>query len=253
MISLIMCSRDDARFAGASATYAKALAGTDHEVIRIPDARSMSEGYNRALLQAKGDPILLSHDDIELLSPDTFASRLLGHMEHFDVLGVAGTTRLMGPAWFNGGPPHLYGQLVHPHPDAGHYRVSLFGAPARSMGHMQAVDGVLMSVRRAVFERIRFDERYSGFHLYDVDFSFTAHLAGYRVGCAFDLDLYHHSAGAFRDPEWEKAAWAFMAKYEKQLAAPEFPVKWQGSVAKVNSLAEARRRLHPDHWDLLSQ
>ena len=252
MISLIMCSRDDARFSSANATYAKALAGTDHELIRIPDARSMSEGYNRALSQAKGDLILLSHDDIELLSPDSFASRLLGHMERFDVLGVAGTTRLMGPAWFNAGPPWLYGQLVHPDPEPGHYRVSLFGAPARSMGSMQAVDGVLMCVRRPVFDKVQFDERYTRFHLYDIDFSFTAHLAGFRVGCAFDLDIHHKSAGSFKDPDWEAAGRAFIAKYEKQLAPPEFPVKWQGSVSKVSSLAEARRRLHPDHWDLPS-
>ena len=249
MISLIMCSRDDARFAAVSATYAPALAGVEHEVIRIPDARSMSEGYNRALVQSKGDLLLLSHDDIELLTPKEFVPRLLGHMQRFDVLGVAGTTRLMGPAWFNAGPPFLYGQVVHPDPEPGHYRVSLFNAPARAMGHMQAVDGVLMCVRRQVFERIRFDERYTSFHLYDIDFSFSAHRAGFSIGVACDLDLHHKSAGSFRDPEWEKAGHQFIAKYEKQLVPPDFPVKWQGSVSKVRSLAEAVRRLHSDHWD----
>src|SRR5688500_4141752 len=95
LVSVLMCSRDDARFAAAHARYTDAFGGFPHEIVRIPDARSMSEGYNRGLAQVRGDVIVMSHDDLELLAPRDFARRLLGHMDRFDLLGVAGTTRVV--------------------------------------------------------------------------------------------------------------------------------------------------------------
>ena len=41
------------------------------------------------------------------------ARRLLEHMETFHLLGVAGTTKLIGPGWGYAGPPHVFGQIAH--------------------------------------------------------------------------------------------------------------------------------------------
>ena len=38
MISVIICSRDDARFAGIERVYHTMLAGEEFELFRIPDA-----------------------------------------------------------------------------------------------------------------------------------------------------------------------------------------------------------------------
>lgn len=47
MISVVVCSVDDAKFAAVSASYASGMGAEPYEVIRISDARSLSEGYNR--------------------------------------------------------------------------------------------------------------------------------------------------------------------------------------------------------------
>jgi len=37
--------------------------------VRIPDARSLAEGYNRGLRRARGDLLLFSHDDVRIVTP----------------------------------------------------------------------------------------------------------------------------------------------------------------------------------------
>src|SRR4051812_33479043 len=103
-----MCSRDEARFAATRDGYARWFGDAEYELIRIPDARSMSEGYNRGVRQARGKFILFSHDDVELLCDD-LSGKLAAHFEHFDVFGVAGTTKFAGPGWGGAGLPHLWG------------------------------------------------------------------------------------------------------------------------------------------------
>ncbi len=55
MISVIVCSIDDKKFGAVDYTYRKLLSADGHEceVIRIPDARSMCEGYNRGFAQRR--------------------------------------------------------------------------------------------------------------------------------------------------------------------------------------------------------
>src|SRR5689334_3449801 len=115
MISVIICSIDDKRFAAVEAMYRALLASTPFEIIRIKGATSLADGYNHGSGLAKGELVVFSHDDIEILSPD-FAAGLLEHMEQFDVLGVVGTTKLVAPAWRAAGPPHVYGQVAYPEP-----------------------------------------------------------------------------------------------------------------------------------------
>jgi hypothetical protein len=53
--------------------------------------------------------------------------------------------------------------------------------------------------------------------LYDIDFSFRAHLAGYRVGVTLELPVVHRSTGTF-DAEWEAAAQVFVKKFGGKLS-----------------------------------
>src|SRR5436305_10032323 len=105
MISVIICSIDPVRFARVCANYRQVLGNEPHEIIGIHDAKGMCEGYNRGLAQARGDIVIFSHDDIEILTPE-FATRLKKHLLRFDVVGIAGTLLLVGAGWFNAGPPY---------------------------------------------------------------------------------------------------------------------------------------------------
>ena len=247
LLSVVMCSRDDARFAVAEAAYAAALAWADYEIIRIADARSMSEGYNRGYLRARGDRILFSHDDVEFLSPD-LAPKLAAHYEKFDVFGVLGTAKLIGPAWHFAGPPVNYGQFAMFNQHG--LRVLIWSAPARSVGGIQAVDGMFIATTRAAVERLDgWDESYPGFHCYDIDFSLRAHLAGLRVGVACDLDILHRSDSRFDTPEWQAAATVFMQHHRALLPAKMPMMRWTNQLIHPDDRAHAVRLMHPPHFD----
>jgi hypothetical protein len=115
MISVVVCSADEAKFAAVAAMYGRALGGGDepHEVVRVAEAQSPAEGYGRGIALSRGDVLVLSHDDVEVICDD-LPGRLRRHLGEFGLIGVAGTTRLAGPGWLSAGPPYIYGQVVHP-------------------------------------------------------------------------------------------------------------------------------------------
>src|SRR5262249_6617665 len=82
MISVIVCSIDPAKFAAVSESYAHAFEGEAYEIVAIHDARSLCEGYNRALRLAKGDFCVFSHDDIDILATD-LGARLRRHLANY--------------------------------------------------------------------------------------------------------------------------------------------------------------------------
>jgi GT2 family glycosyltransferase len=236
MTSIVICSIDDAKFAAAEMMYSRLFADEGHELIRIADARSLAEGYNRALRQARGQRIIFSHDDIEVISPDlpaVVASRL----DQYDLIGVAGTSRLVHPQWLMAGPPDIFGQVAHAEADGTIY-VNEYGAARRVVGGIQALDGVFMAARTEVARRVGFDEAtFDGFHLYDIDFSFRAHLAGFRLAVCCDICVIHRSVGVY-DATWERFADRFARKHAGRLA-PFIMRPFRGEGVKVRDSAEA--------------
>jgi len=93
MISIVMCSRDDTRFRRAQQHFIEVMGQEPHEIIRISDAKSMCEGYNRGFAQAKGDLIIFCHDDIEFLIP-TFRKNSSGRWRNLMSSGWRGPTVL---------------------------------------------------------------------------------------------------------------------------------------------------------------
>ncbi|KAB2844555.1 MAG: hypothetical protein F9K47_03210, partial [Burkholderiales bacterium] len=216
LVSIIMCSIDAARLAAASASYRERFAGFAHEIIAIRDARSLSEGFNRGARQAEGEILIFSHDDVQLLTPD-FAARLHAHLQTWDGVGVCGSSRLASGYWAGCGQPYLHGHIVHQAPGETALNVMIAGCQSR-VHHVQCLDGVFVAVRRQVWEAIPYDEqRFDGFHLYDLDFSFRASLAGFRLGVPLDLTLLHRSLGSFRK-DWSKYAGVFERKFAGKLA-----------------------------------
>lgn len=246
MISVVICSIKAERFQAVKECYARVLTGEPFELIGIHDARSLSEGYNRGIARSRGDVVIFSHDDIEILAPNLTA-RLRGHLEKFDLVGVAGTDKLIKPLWHSAGPPHIFGQVGYPH-QAGGFEVQIYGAPKRAVGGVQALDGVFLAARRSVLDAMRFDEEtFQAFHLYDIDFSFRAHLQGFRLAVCNDLMLVHASTGDFGD-EWAKHALLFYKKHE--------PHMWPGDVRKcqptrvlVQTREEVAEVMTCGYWD----
>jgi GT2 family glycosyltransferase len=237
MTSIIICSINDTRFASVSRNLSALLKYHHHEIIRIPDAKSLAEGYTRGIAQSHGQSIILCHDDIEILSPD-FAMRLYQHLKQFDVIGVAGTNRLIRAEWVAAGPPHIFGQVGQVHPSGG-YAVCIFGVPGRAAPGMQAMDGLFLAAHRSVFDKISFDAKtFDGFHHYDLDFTFAAHLAGLRTAVACDINILHYSQGS-QDEKWKHYARLFHQKYAAHFH-PMSPRKFALSWVYIRTKPEAQ-------------
>ena len=93
-VSIVICSIDAAQVRARVRELSPALrqhADRDHRHSRRALAR------RRRTTEASRAPgelqIIVSHDDIEILNAD-FAARVERHLERFDLIGIAGTTRL---------------------------------------------------------------------------------------------------------------------------------------------------------------
>lgn len=215
--SVIICSIDASKFKRASESWRRALAGAECEIVGIHDARSLAEGYNRGIDRAGGELLVFSHDDVDVVTPDC-AAALEAHLARFDLVGIAGTRRLVGGAWYLAGDPHDFMLVVSPHPQTGRPVLLLEGGGPLVVPDVQALDGVFFATPAPIARALRFDAvTFDHFHLYDLDFTFRAHLDGHRLAVCRDLLLVHESHGSF-DPRWDLYRQRFEAKFAGRLA-----------------------------------
>jgi GT2 family glycosyltransferase len=246
MLSIIVPTRSPEKLAAITAHYHLLFADHPHEIVPILNPPSMCRAYNEGLDRSTGELLVFSHDDIEALEPATFATRLLKHLESFDVVGVAGTSRLCRSGWVVAGMPDIFGQVLHPLPD-GRFCLSIYGTPARINPRIQAMDGLFLAFRRPCIEAIRWDDvTFDHFHHYDIDTTFRAHLAGYRLAVACDLHVYHQSGGSF-DDTWNRYAERFLQKHGPRLA-PLLHGSIQFAARVVHSRQEGLALMTPPHW-----
>ncbi|MDP9173691.1 MAG: glycosyltransferase family protein [Planctomycetota bacterium] len=246
MISILICSINPARFDAVRKMYAAALGNEPFELIGIHDAKSLAEGYMRALQVARGEIIIFSHDDIEILN-DQFPQRIFSHLSGCDMFGVAGTDLLVGPNWMSAGPPHLLGQVAHTQPD-GSLVASLFSAPRPLVLNVQALDGLFIAAKRAVVNHVSFDPvTFDGFHLYDLDFSYSAFRSGIKLGIAMDINILHASVGNYNQV-WAVYAERFLRKWAGKL--PPFNIRqFAWATVLISNKMEALELMKPFYWD----
>jgi GT2 family glycosyltransferase len=235
-ISIIICSIDERKYSQVTASYSSALSGIDYEVIKIPDALSLAEGYNRGIRQSSGDILIFSHDDIEILSA-TFAEDLLQALERNDIVGVAGSRLANGATWWSSGEEFAQGAVVMPLASRENsFGLNIFGGLGEAIiDEVQVLDGLFLAVKRSVTDKILFDETtFDGFHLYDLDFTLAAFQAGAKLAVVPNLSILHYSIGGY-DNVWYDYAERFVEKY-KLSSKPEYrPINWGISVELQNT------------------
>ena len=211
-LSVIVCSANATRFAETKAMYQQLLAGLEHEIIGIHDASALASGYNRGLRAACGEIVILAHDDARIVNAD-FAARLLDALERHDIVGVAGSRKLLGAAWHFAGYPHLCGQVAMPGDELGRI-TTLFGVNEPESAGLQALDGVFLAMRRETALGVGFDEAtFDGWHLYDMDFSYRAAQMGLDCATCNSLLLVHASQGGY-NADWLHYAQRFLDKHK---------------------------------------
>jgi len=76
---------------------------------------------------------------------------------------------------------------------------------------------LFFATNRNVVETVIFDENlFNGFHMYDLDFSFSAYLKGFRLAVCNDITIIHYSGGNY-DSQWNHYRDLFRKKYMAQL------------------------------------
>jgi hypothetical protein len=242
-ISVIVCSINAEKLARLRTNLRALIPDQDLELIHVPDARSMCEGYNRGARRATSDILVFCHDDIEVFSPD-FARKIADRLRSHDVLGVAGATRLINARWESAGLPFTHGQVLHRVAGRPGVTYSAYGCAAPVTGGMQALDGLLLATRRDVWLAHRFDEEnYPGFHLYDVDFVFRCHLAGADAAVCTDILVEHQSLGRF-DAVWARSAERFLGLFHSQMDRDARPGAVLPANFRLNTVEQAWGLFH---------
>ncbi|WP_198972309.1 glycosyltransferase [Xylophilus sp. ASV27] len=238
----MICSGDDRKFARFSARIAD-ICSAPHEIIRIRDAASLAEGYQRGAAAARHEVLVLCHDDIDLLCGEAFAAILYDSLQRHDVVGVAGAKELKTAFWLNGGAANRAGLVIQGPADQSQATFAIHeydDSRAREIP-VQALDGVFLAMHRKVLQTVQFDaDTFDGFHLYDIDFSYRCHLEGLRLGVCKDFLLVQSSAGDFGD-EWQRYEKRFQEKFPEFQSAPaRFPAEDAWTVVPASSKADAR-------------
>ncbi|MEO6291489.1 MAG: glycosyltransferase [Burkholderiaceae bacterium] len=212
MYSFIVNSINDQQLERLQRNLAHVLRDTEWELVHIPDAKNMCEGYNRGLARARGDHLIFCHDDIEFL-PDNICSQLAYAFQYSDLFGVLGSRVLCSANWMRSCQPHTLGYIAQL-TESGNHKIILCGLEDTLMFGVQALDGVMIGCHRHVAEQLRWDEQiFDGWHGYDVDFTYRAFQAGFNIAVVGFLPLVHYSTATFQSDDFKKYESAFSLKY----------------------------------------
>lgn len=187
------------------------------EVIEIiNNGESLTSAYNRGLEQAKYDIVVFCHDDIEIETKQ-WGKKLIKQYERnedYGIIGVAGTKHMSesGMWWEN--KKTMYGRVKHTK-DGKSWLSTYSSDLGNDIEEVVTIDGVFFTCHK---KRIKnnFDERVTGFHFYDVSFSFSNHIEGVKIGVITNIRINHKSIGETND-QWEENRVKFIETYKANL------------------------------------
>jgi hypothetical protein len=178
--------------------------------------------YNEAAEQAEGEILCFVHEDIEFKTQDWGKNilKIFAESRNIGIVGVAGSTLISKtPAgWYNfylkdENRFYLWQHGVDNNKDITFVNIN---PKNEKLSRVIAVDGVIMFVRRSVWQEFQFDEdNFKEFHYYDIDFS--ARVAQqYNNYISYDILIEHNSFGNINE-SWTNNALIFDRKWKDQL------------------------------------
>lgn len=174
---------------------------------------SLAESYNKFLLNAKHDIIIFMHDDLVL--DKNFDDKILSHFSKTDygVLGLAGTTKIQSNGIWWADTSMMCGRVWHEH--NGKTTVNEYAPKKNVIQQVACVDGLFMAVNRERIE-VGFDERFDGFHYYDIPFCLLNSKVGVKIGVVPDVNITHKSIGQTNE-QWERNRLQFLEIFKQDL------------------------------------
>jgi glycosyltransferase involved in cell wall biosynthesis len=180
--------------------------------------KSLSQTYNEIIAEAKGEIVILCHDDI-YFDTNAWYPKIQKNFEKndFGIIGVAGTTHLpeSGKWWEN--RRKMFG-IVNHEAEGRKWESKYSSSLGNEIKEVAIVDGVFIAIHKNRIKK-NFVEDFLGFHFYDLPFCLENHLEGVKVGICTNIRITHKSIGQ-TNQQWEDNRQLFVEKY-----ADHLPVK----------------------------
>ena len=203
MISIIISSYKQSYFEQVSADVAATI-GVPYEIIKIenPGLYSITQAYNMGGAKAQYDILCFMHEDIRFQTLN-WGEKLISHFNEDAELGLVGIAGTLAKTSFPTGwmhhIPHYNKVHIVQHEPNGE-KIPNSTRTGANLDFVKALDGVFLATRRAIWQEIRFSEKLTGFHVYDIDFSMRVG-QHYKVAVTYDILIEHFSKGSFND-DW---------------------------------------------------
>jgi len=195
-----------------------------------PGKYSLTELYNKGLKDSANNVVVFCHDDIKF-DTKNWGRKVLNHFKknkELGILGVAGSRYMPSSGKWWEDFSKMHGAVYHEH--EGKRWLSRYSKDIGNyLDDVVLVDGLFFGVNKNNI-KLDFNEEVSGFHFYDVDFSFSNYLAGVKVSVCSNIKITHLSIGMTNN-EWEKNREVFAEKYKEHL-----PIKIDRQLRKKESL-----------------
>ncbi len=223
MVSILVCSVNPSLLHQLKENIESTI-GVPYEILAF-DNRKSNEGlcrvYNRLGKQARYDILCFIHEDILFQTKD-WGLAINNHLRDSStgLIGLAGgdTKGIIPSTWSTGFKSKEINVIQHYY-DGNHAAQQVLLSDSdilQSSKKVVNVDGLFLCTKKEVFERFKFDEeRLTGFHGYDIDYSLQV-FTKYDVKVIFDVLVEHYSTGKI-NTAWMKSTIIVTKKWKKHL------------------------------------
>ncbi len=226
MLSIIICSVSP-DFRKQVVENLSQTVGCEHEFIVFDNRESrygLCKVYNLCAQQAKYPYLCFAHEDILIATKD-WGRKLIAHIENDSAIGAIGVAGI-GFVSERRKPstPRAAAFFRVKHIDKRTGRRADIWRPKGKEGLFQVatIDGQFILTTKKVWREFAFDEeRFTHFHLYDLDFSMQVGTR-YKVMASTELDITHFSFGTYNETHREFYL-KFIEKWQHRLPFLQVP------------------------------
>lgn len=198
MLSIIICSKNT-DISSALKENIKKTIGVEYEIIVIDNSGneySIFSAYNKGVEKSNFPYLCFVHEDV-LFKTQDWGKNLLSHLtgNNIGFVGIAGSglvTRIPASWWMVG---YGYKNIIQHNKKSNKKQKFEVHQNSFSPKSVVVLDGVFLSSHRDVFDKIKFDENFEGFHGYDHDICIQSKVAGFNNLVVSDILLEHFSEG----------------------------------------------------------
>jgi len=224
MLTIIICS--------VNQDYLNRLKNNIDQTIGIPyeilvrenrkNPYSICRAYNTLAEQSSFGNLLFLHEDVSFLTNNWGAMlvKLLNEDRTNGVVGLAGSAYKSAnySGWYTGIKEMDAFNIVYDNKGVLKTIRDTFHGDQMVVS-AKVLDGVFLACRKDVWQEIQFNENLlTGFHFYDIDFSFRAS-AKYRNFVIRSIDLVHFTTGGDFGEPWIKTSFLFHRHFHSALQA----------------------------------